>query len=176
MTHSFLSRPFVVRLAALTIGAVVFTWQAAPQARLQTSTQTPAAAPAVKHFGTWGVDLTAMDRSVNPGDDFDRFVNGTWEARTEIPADQPSAGVGYDVFNLTQEQVRAIIENAPPTSQLGGMYQSFMNEAAVEKADDAPLQVDLKQVAAIADKAAFTKYMGHTNGAFGFALVYEVGP
>src|SRR5262252_5840159 len=96
VTHSFSFRSFVVRLAALTIGAVVFTWQAAPQARLQTSAQAPAAAPAVKHFGTWGVDLTGMDRSVNPGDDFARFVNGAWADRTQIPADQASAGVGAD--------------------------------------------------------------------------------
>ena len=81
------------------------------------------------HFGTWGVDLTAMDRSVNPADDFDRYVNGAWADKTQIPADQASAGVSYDVFNLTQEQIRALIENAPATSQLGGMYQSFMDTA-----------------------------------------------
>jgi putative endopeptidase len=160
-------------LLALTLGAIVITHQTAPQALPLTTSQTPgtsAAPPAVRHFGTWGVDLTAMDRAVNPGDDFDRFVNGAWAAKTEIPADQPSAGVGYDVFNLSQEQIRAIIENAPATTQLGGMYQSFMNEAAVEKADDKPLQADLKRVAAIADKTAFTKYMGETNGAFGASI------
>jgi len=132
--------------------------------------QSPAAAPAVRHFGKWGVDLTGMDRSVNPGDDFDRFVNGTWAAKTEIPADQPSAGVAFDVFNLSQEQIRAIIENAPATTQLGGMYKSFMNEAAVETLDDKPLQADLKRVAALPDKAAFTQFMGWTNGAFGIGL------
>ncbi|WP_260583414.1 hypothetical protein [Sphingopyxis sp. PET50] len=42
-------------------------------------------------FGTWGVDLDACDTSVKPGDDFDRFANGGWFARTEIPADQASA-------------------------------------------------------------------------------------
>ena len=132
--------------------------------------QAPAPAPKPLHFGTWGVDLAGMDRSVNPADDFDRYVNGAWSGKTEIPADQASAGVGYDVFNRTQDQIRALIENAPATSQLGGMYQSFMNEAAVEARDDKPLQDDLRRVAAIADKAAFTKDMGETNGRFGFAL------
>jgi putative endopeptidase len=132
--------------------------------------QAPAAAPKPRHFGQWGVDLDGMDRTVNPGDDFDRYVNGTWSAHTTIPADQASAGVDYDVFNLSQDQIRSIIENAPATSQLGGMYQSFMNEAAVEAADDKPLQVDLKRVAAIADRAAFTRFMGETNGRFGIGL------
>ncbi|HKV98436.1 MAG TPA: M13 family metallopeptidase [Vicinamibacterales bacterium] len=134
--------------------------------------QQPAAAkpPKPLHFGTWGVDLSGMDRSVNPADDFDKYVNGAWFAKTEIPADQGSAGVGYDVFNLSQDQIRAVIENAPPTTQLGAMYRSFMNEAAVESVDDKPLQEDLKRVAAIPDKAAFTKFMGETSGRFGFSL------
>ena len=44
-------------------------------------------------FGKWGVDLGARDTSVKPGDDFDKYANGGWFARTEIPADQASAGV-----------------------------------------------------------------------------------
>src|SRR6185503_2808738 len=127
--------------------------------------------PKPLHFGTWGVDLSGMDRKVNPGDDFDKYVNGTWDAKTQIPADQGSAGVGYDVFNLSQEQIRALIEHAPTTTQLGAMYQSFMNEAAVEKVDAAPLLADLKMVAAINDREAFTKFMGQTNGRFGFTVV-----
>jgi putative endopeptidase len=168
------SLTFVISLAALTINAAVVARPAArpavPHAHLLATLQSTSAPPAVRHFGTWGVDLTAMDRAVNPGDDFDRYVNGAWAARTEIPADQPSAGVGFDAFNLSQEQIRAIIENAPTTGQLGGMYQSFMNEAAVEKIGDTPLQADLKRVAAISDTTAFAKYMGETNGAFGIGL------
>jgi putative endopeptidase len=159
-------RPSAVRVPALTVGAVVLSVMSSPLAGQ--APKTPA--PVVKHFGTWGVDLTAMDRAVKPGDDFDAFVNGAWAARTEIPADQPQAGVEYDIFNLTQDQIRALIENAPPTSQLGAMYQSFMNEAAVEAAGDKPLQADLAKIAAITDKTAFAKYMGETNGAFGSAL------
>jgi putative endopeptidase len=124
-----------------------------------------------ERFGSWGVDLAAMDRTAKPGDDFDQFVNGGWKHRTEIPADQASTGVGFDVFNRSQAQIRTIIEQAPPTSQLGGMYQSFMNEAAVETRDDKPLLTDEKRVAALADKDAFARYMGETNGAFGLTLV-----
>jgi putative endopeptidase len=122
-------------------------------------------------YGAWGVDLTAMDRTAKPGDDFDQFANGGWKHRTEIPADQPSTGVGFDVFNRSQVQIRAIIEQAPPTSQLGGMYRSFMNEAAVEARDDQPLLADEKRLAALADKDAFARYMGETNGAFGLTLI-----
>jgi putative endopeptidase len=122
-------------------------------------------------YGSWGVDLTATDRTTKPGDDFDQFVNGGWKRRTEIPADQGSTGVGYDVFNRSQAQIRALIEQAPATSQLGGMYRSFMNETAVEARDASPLQADLKRVTALADKNAFARFMGETNGAFGFTLI-----
>jgi putative endopeptidase len=139
--------------------------------------QAPTAPPPAPRYGAWGVDLAAMDKTVKPGEDFDQYVNGGWKRKTEIPADQPSTGVGYDVFNRSQAQIRAIIEQAPASSPLGGMYRSFMNEAAVEARDDKPLQADLKRVAAIADKAAFARFMGETNGGFGFTLVgASVGP
>ena len=72
-------------------------------------------------FGKWGVDLGARDTSVKPGDDFDKYANGGWFARTEIPADQASAGVDYDVYNLTQRQLRQLVTGAPATSQVGGL-------------------------------------------------------
>jgi putative endopeptidase len=136
----------------------------------QSSTQSNEPSSPVKHFGTWGVDLTGMDKNARPGDDFDAFVNGAWKARTPIPADQPSTGVGFDVYNRTQAEIRGIIEKAPADSQLGAMYHSFMDEAALETLDDKPLQKDLKEVAAITDIAGFTRYMGRTTGAFGIAL------
>src|SRR5262245_29644097 len=38
-------------------------------------------------LGTWGIELTAMDKSVPPGDDFFRYTGGTWMKTTQIPAD-----------------------------------------------------------------------------------------
>ncbi len=48
----------------------------------------PARRPAA--IGAWGIDLTARDLTVPPGEDFFRYVNGTWLASTEIPADRTS--------------------------------------------------------------------------------------
>lgn len=122
-------------------------------------------------FGSWGVDLDARDTSVRPGDDFDRYANGTWFRNTEIPADQASAGVDYDVYNLTQRQLRALVTTAPPTSQVGGLYQSFMDEARVEALGAKPLMADLARVAAIKDKSEMARFMGRSQGAFGYSIV-----
>ena len=70
------------------------------------ATQPTAAKP---HFGTWGVDLSAMDTSVKPGDDFQRYTSGKWLDATEIPADRPSVGAFNDLRETTQEQLQKLI-------------------------------------------------------------------
>ncbi len=122
-------------------------------------------------FGKWGVDLTARDTSVKPGDDFDRFVNGGWSARTEIPSDQASAGVDYDVYNLTQRQLRQLVTGAAATSQVGGLFQSFMDEARAEALGAKPLMADIAAVAAIGDKSAMARFMGQSQGTFGASII-----
>ena len=51
---------------------------------------------AAKRYGSWGVDLQGMDRSVKPGDDFFKYVNGKWAAATQIPPDK----TGYGAFAM----------------------------------------------------------------------------
>ncbi len=36
-------------------------------------------------YGDWGVDLTAGDKPVAPGADFDKYANGAWAACTRDP-------------------------------------------------------------------------------------------
>jgi predicted metalloendopeptidase len=48
-----------------------------------------------------GVDLSGMDRSVVPGDDFFAYANGAWEKTTDIPADRASWGTGQELSELT---------------------------------------------------------------------------
>jgi putative endopeptidase len=122
-------------------------------------------------FGSWGVDLGARDTSVKPGDDFDKYANGGWFARTEIPADQASAGVDYDVYNLTQRQLRQLVIGAPATSQVGGLYQSFMDEKRVAQLGAKPLMADIAAVAAIKDKSEMARFMGASQGSFGASIV-----
>src|SRR5512140_1308792 len=40
-----------------------------------------------------GIDITGMDRSVDPGDDFFLYANGGWFNKTDIPPDRTSLGV-----------------------------------------------------------------------------------
>ncbi|HSP35029.1 MAG TPA: M13 family peptidase, partial [Thermoanaerobaculia bacterium] len=40
-----------------------------------------------------GLDVAGMDRNVRPGEDFFAYANGSWVAKTEIPADRSNWGV-----------------------------------------------------------------------------------
>src|SRR5262249_19729425 len=95
---------------------------------------------------------------------------------TEIPADQPSTGAGRDVFNLTQEELRTLIEAsaANPSdataAQIGGLYKSFMDEAGIEATDTKPLMADIAAVQAVNSKAEFTVLMAKTHLGYGISL------
>jgi putative endopeptidase len=121
-------------------------------------------------FGTWGVDLSARDLSVKPGDDFQRYALGKWTDATVIPSDQPEAGVAYDMYNNNQERLRSIITSAPKDSQLGALYASWMDEARLEQVDAAPLRAHLKRLDAVTTKAQFTTFMAGTHKTFGSPL------
>ena len=101
------------------------------------------------HFGAWGVDLSARDTSVPPGDDFFSYAQGGWYAGIEIPADQTSVDTFTTLSNRTQEHLRGLVEAAAKdpqngsVRQIGDLYESFMDEALVERLDAAPLGPDL---------------------------------
>src|SRR5450631_3333332 len=59
-----------------------------------------------------GIDMSAMDSSVNPGDDFFQHCNGAWIARATIPPDRPYLSESQMMRERTEAQLRAIMEAA----------------------------------------------------------------
>ncbi|MCY1072641.1 M13 family metallopeptidase [Nannocystis sp. RBIL2] len=101
-------------------------------------------------------DLDGMDPSVSPGDDFYRYANGAWEARTPIPADRPSFGTTQQMQDDASERLRAIVEEAArtPGSQLGDLYASFIDEATVARRGITPISPWLQAIGSAADHEA----------------------
>jgi len=130
-----------------------------------------AAADTTPSYGAWGVDTSRFDTSIAPGDDFDQYVNGGWRDATVIPDDQVVAGVGYDVYTRSEAQVRDIITDAPASSNIGALYQSFMDEPGLEAKGAAPLLTRIAAMEAIPDKAGFTRFMGATARKLGSTLI-----
>jgi putative endopeptidase len=125
-----------------------------------------AAAPAPDHHG---LDLSAIDRSVTPGDDFFRYGNGAWLQRTEIPPDRSSWGNGAMLTELTAQRTAELIRTAAAAAsadsesrKVGDYYDSFMDEAAIERLGTQPLQAGLKRIDAIRDRADLARALGET--------------
>lgn len=117
-----------------------------------------------------GIQVQNMDRSVNPGNDFYHYANGDWIKRTEIPPDRAGIGVFTKLSDLANKRTAAIIEdasksNAPAGSdsrKIADLYNSYMNEAAIEKRGLDPLKPHLKAVADIKDKKQLSRALGET--------------
>src|SRR5215216_2472179 len=73
-----------------------------------------------KSSGALGIDVTGMDRTVRPQDDFFRFVNGGWADRTTIPADKSTYGTIVMVIDKAANEVRALIEETAAKRQAPG--------------------------------------------------------
>ena len=130
----------------------------------QDDAQSPAAAESAALIS--GLALDNMDKSVAPGDDFFRYMNGAWIDRTEIPADKASYG-GFGILNdETQEQVKAIIEESAtgdfPTGSeqqmVGDLYKSYMDWDVRNAKGVEPLQPELELIAAISNRDELAIY------------------
>ena len=118
------------------------------------------------------VDLSSIDKSVKPGDDFYAYANGNWLKRTAIPADQARWGSFNILAQETQKRTRALIENAAKGAasgsegaKIGDFYASFMDEKGIEAKGVTPIQAQLTAIAAIADKKALSHAIGEATRA-----------
>ncbi|MGE0462181.1 MAG: M13 family metallopeptidase [Vicinamibacterales bacterium] len=114
-----------------------------------------------------GIDLTAADKAVRPQDDLFRHVNGAWLARTDIPADKSSYGAFDRLFDKSQEDLRAIAEEAAGAAgrapgsdaqKIGDFYESFMNEPRADELGLTPLAGELAAIDALSTKADLARH------------------
>ena len=146
-----LDKSLLVRLAPVTALAALTALALSSQPGLAQST--PPTGPQV---GTFGFDTSGMDRTVDPGDDFYKYANGAWDARTQIPPDLARAGAFQDLVEQSRLETRSVVEaaaadaNATGAGKLvGDMFASFMDEQRIEAAGVAPLRADLDRIAGL---------------------------
>lgn len=113
-----------------------------------------------------GIDPTALDTSVKPGDDFEHYANGAWRARTEIPADRSSVGIFLTVSKIADERTAAIIADAAKGAagsdqrRIADYYAGYMDAAGIEARGVAPLQPAFAAIAGLRDKSALSRLLG----------------
>ena len=103
-------------------------------------------------LGEHGFDLSALDRSVNPCDDFYQFAVGNWRKAHPLPATFPRYGRFEEVAERNRATLRKILEEAAPGTKIGDFYVSCMKEGAIEAAGLAPIADALARIDAIRDR------------------------
>ncbi|HEY0140446.1 MAG TPA: M13-type metalloendopeptidase [Thermoanaerobaculia bacterium] len=132
-----------------------------------------------RRFGTWGFDLEGMDRSVKPGDDFFRYVNGKWAASTQIPPDRTRFSSFELLRDLSEVRVRAILDRwalaklqaGSDEAKVAALYRSYLDEATAEKLDAKPIEPHLAAVKEARTHADVARLTGRTMSSFGRPLV-----
>jgi putative endopeptidase len=143
--------------AALTLAALVLASCA--------SSRQPAPMPAPPPkplLGAHGLELSGIDRSVSPCEDFDQYANGGWRTAHPLPAQYSRYGRFEEVAERNRETLRAILENAAKATnaapgsneqKLGEFWSSCMNETAIEAAGATPIRPHLDRIDAITTRA-----------------------
>ena len=116
-----------------------------------------------------GLDLAGIERAVTPGDDFFRYANGAWIAKTEIPPDRSSFGVDALVEELTRKRTAELIQGAAQhaaahsdAAKVGTYYAAYLDEAGIESAGLQPLQPALERIEAIKERTELARALGAT--------------
>lgn len=142
---------------ALSISLICATGFAA-----DTAPAAPAAAkPLTELPYTPGLDVSAMDKKVDPCVDFYEFSCGGWRNNNPIPADQQSWNVYRKLANDNQLYLWGILEGLAKNTEgrtvaqqkIGDYFAACMDEAAIEKRAAEPLKPSLEMVNGMKSKA-----------------------
>jgi putative endopeptidase len=158
-------RSLVLLAAALSLGCAVAAMSA----------------PEKPTLGAWGVDLTAMDRSVKPGDDFFSYVNGSWVKKTTIPAERSSIGAFQLLRILSEKRMKDIVAGlqakpydqlTPEEKKLRDLYEAFTNEKQIEANGLTPAKADLALIDNVKNLDDVARLMAAPK--LGIASVYNI--
>jgi len=130
-----------------------------------------------------GINLDLMDKSVKPGDDFFRYVNGTWFDKTQIPADKTRWGSFDELRQNTDNDALAILKEAAANKKLDpksdqakavNVYKTFMDTIYRNKIGITPLKPYLAKINAVKSITDVNKLLieMESQGGLGF---YSVG-
>jgi putative endopeptidase len=102
------------------------------------------------------LDVTSLDKSVEPCVDFYKFSCGGWQRKNPIPADQASWSVYAKLGQENQQFLWGILEHdakatdrTPIQQKVGDYFAACMNTAAIDAKGDKPLEPALQRLDAI---------------------------
>ena len=137
---------------------------------------------------TLGFDVSHMDKTCKPCDDFFQYVNGNWIKNNPIPPEYASWGSGSMLHDNNQKQLRTLLDEAAANTsaatgsserKVGDFYASCMDTTSINAAGAKPLDAEFARIAAFQDKGEVATLIAHlhsqTVGAlFGFGSTQDL--
>jgi len=126
-----------------------------------------------------GFSLDEFSKSVRAQDDLFLYVNESWIESTPIPPDRSSYGAFEILREMSEEAIRAIVEEAQSAKggeqkKFGDLYASFMDEERAEALGGEPLRDTLDTVGRIGSVDELLRTIGDLQhqGQAGFYSVF----
>ncbi len=114
-----------------------------------------------------GLDLSLMDKSVRPQDDFYNFVSGTWMKTAKIPSDKPTWGsfnkLADDTDNNSMTILNSLLKDkfadGTEGKKIQDLYASYMDMAKRNADGIKPIQANLNKIDAIKNVNDLQNYL-----------------
>ncbi|WP_165721521.1 MULTISPECIES: M13 family metallopeptidase [unclassified Pseudoalteromonas] len=157
-------------LIAAALAATFITGCSEPQTTKTDEQQPKVATAAVTEkaeLGSFGVDLTARNEAVKPGDDFFMYASGTWYDNYVMPADKTRYGAFSGLAERSEGDVKAIIEEIAARKDLNAeeklvadFYNAYMDTETLNKLGVAPIKPLLSEISDIASTDDLAEMFG----------------
>ncbi|MGG4672787.1 M13 family metallopeptidase [Providencia sp. Me1] len=104
---------------------------------------------------SYGQQKIVLSDTIEPGNDFYRYVNEDWVNKAQIPTGMPRINSFVELYLNTEKQIQSIIDQLQqiPENKLThnqrnirNLYLSYLNETAIEQAGITPIESDLDAI------------------------------
>ncbi|GAA60143.1 endothelin-converting enzyme [Pseudoalteromonas sp. BSi20652] len=157
-------------LIAAALAASFITGCSEPQTTKTDEQQSKVATAVVSEkaeLGSFGVDLTARNEAVKPGDDFFMYASGTWYDNYEMPADKTRYGAFSGLAERSEDDVKAIIEEIAARKDLNAeeklvadFYNAYMDTETLNKLGMTPIKPLLSEISDISSTDDLAEMFG----------------
>jgi putative endopeptidase len=130
-----------------------------------------------------GVELTILDKTCKPCEDFYHYASGEWLAKNPVPAAYPSWGRFNELAERNRELLHQILEGAAANTKatpnsneqkIGDFYASCMDEKQVNAAGAKPLDAEFARIDGVRSLGELQEEIARLQG-MGVGALFDFG-